>query len=153
MARLTANNLAKSYKGREVVQDVSLEISSGQIVGLLGPNGAGKTTCFYMIVGIIQADRETIAIDGDDSIAIPIPSIPLFAIWHWESCCSIWRFNRPINFGETRSGIVRITFKHLQPVAFTRAGLKIIMMFRTAITMTFIIILQGLTQCVISCFL
>lgn len=66
MARLTANNLAKAYKGREVVQDVSLEISSGQIVGLLGPNGAGKTTCFYMIVGIVKADRGTIAIDGDD---------------------------------------------------------------------------------------
>ncbi len=66
MARLTANNLAKAYKGREVVQDVSLEINSGQIVGLLGPNGAGKTTCFYMIVGIIQADRGTIAIDGED---------------------------------------------------------------------------------------
>ena len=66
MARLTANNLAKAYKGREVVQDVSLDISSGQIVGLLGPNGAGKTTCFYMIVGIVKADRGTIAIDGDD---------------------------------------------------------------------------------------
>jgi len=66
VARLTANNLAKAYKGREVVQDVSLEISSGQIVGLLGPNGAGKTTCFYMIVGIIQADRGAISINGED---------------------------------------------------------------------------------------
>ncbi len=66
MATLSANNLAKAYKGREVVQDVSLEISSGQIVGLLGPNGAGKTTCFYMIVGIVQADKGTICIDGKD---------------------------------------------------------------------------------------
>ncbi len=66
MAQLTASNLAKAYKGREVVQDVSLEISSGQIVGLLGPNGAGKTTCFYMIVGIIQADRGAISINGED---------------------------------------------------------------------------------------
>ncbi|MEH6568146.1 MAG: LPS export ABC transporter ATP-binding protein [Halioglobus sp.] len=66
MAKLIANNLAKAYKGREVVQDVSLEINSGQIVGLLGPNGAGKTTCFYMIVGIVPADRGSIVIDGED---------------------------------------------------------------------------------------
>jgi lipopolysaccharide export system ATP-binding protein len=69
---LTASNLAKSYGGRAVVQDVSLEISSGQIVGLLGPNGAGKTTCFYMIVGIITADRGSIAIDGQDLTALPM---------------------------------------------------------------------------------
>lgn len=66
MAQLIASNLAKAYKGREVVQDVSLEINSGQIVGLLGPNGAGKTTCFYMIVGIIPADRGSISINGED---------------------------------------------------------------------------------------
>ena len=66
MAQLTASNLAKAYKGREVVQDVSLEINSGQIVGLLGPNGAGKTTCFYMIVGIVPADRGSIVINGED---------------------------------------------------------------------------------------
>ena len=52
MAVLRASNLAKSYKQKKVVIDVSLEIRSGEIVGLLGPNGAGKTTCFYMIVGI-----------------------------------------------------------------------------------------------------
>lgn len=53
---LKANHLAKSFKGRQVVRDVSLSIAQGEIVGLLGPNGAGKTTCFYMIVGLIQAD-------------------------------------------------------------------------------------------------
>ena len=52
---LTAKNLAKSYKGRTVVHDVSLSINSGQVVGLLGPNGAGKTTCFYMVTGLVQA--------------------------------------------------------------------------------------------------
>ena len=52
MAILKAQHLAKSYKSRQVVRDVSLSIESGQIVGLLGPNGAGKTTCFYMIVGL-----------------------------------------------------------------------------------------------------
>ena len=66
MPQLKATNLAKSYGGRDVVQDVSLEIESGQVVGLLGPNGAGKTTCFYMIIGIIRADRGTITIDGED---------------------------------------------------------------------------------------
>lgn len=66
MAQLKASNLAKAYGGREVVRDVSLEIDSGQVVGLLGPNGAGKTTCFYMIIGIISADRGVITVNGDD---------------------------------------------------------------------------------------
>src|ERR1700740_3247280 len=57
MATLKAQHLAKSYKSRQVVRDVSLSIDSGQIVGLLGPNGAGKTTCFYMIVGLVPADH------------------------------------------------------------------------------------------------
>lgn len=66
MTQLIASNLAKSYRGRDVIQDVSLELESGQVVGLLGPNGAGKTTCFYMIIGIIPADNGTITIDGED---------------------------------------------------------------------------------------
>ncbi len=70
MAQLRASNLAKAYRGREVIQDVSAEIDSGQIVGLLGPNGAGKTTCFYMIIGIIPADRGTITLDGEDITAL-----------------------------------------------------------------------------------
>lgn len=70
MAQLKASNLAKAYGGREVVRDVSLEIESGQVVGLLGPNGAGKTTCFYMIIGIIRADRGNISIDGQDITAL-----------------------------------------------------------------------------------
>lgn len=60
---LRARNLAKSYKARQVVRDVSLEVSTGQIVGLLGPNGAGKTTTFYMIVGIVPLDHGEISID------------------------------------------------------------------------------------------
>jgi lipopolysaccharide export system ATP-binding protein len=69
VAQLIASNLAKAYGGREVVQDVSLQINSGQVVGLLGPNGAGKTTCFYMIIGIVRADRGTITINGEDITA------------------------------------------------------------------------------------
>lgn len=60
---LIAKNLAKSYKSRQVVRDVSIQVSTGQIVGLLGPNGAGKTTTFYMIVGLVPLDKGDIFID------------------------------------------------------------------------------------------
>lgn len=63
MAVLKASHLAKSYKSRQVVRDVSLEVATGQIVGLLGPNGAGKTTTFYMIVGLVPLDKGEILID------------------------------------------------------------------------------------------
>lgn len=66
MSTLMAENLAKTYKGRTVVQDVSLTVNSGEIVGLLGPNGAGKTTTFYMVVGIVSRDKGRITIDGED---------------------------------------------------------------------------------------
>lgn len=72
MALLQANHLAKSYKQKQVVIDVSLSIESGQIVGLLGPNGAGKTTCFYMIVGLVPADHGHISIDGRDITPLPM---------------------------------------------------------------------------------
>lgn len=72
MAVLRASNLAKSYKQKKVVIDVSLEIRSGEIVGLLGPNGAGKTTCFYMIVGLVPADRGRITIDSRDITPLPM---------------------------------------------------------------------------------
>lgn len=72
MATLTAQHLAKAYKGRQVVRDVSLSIDSGQIVGLLGPNGAGKTTCFYMIVGLVQADQGRVLIDQHDLSHLPM---------------------------------------------------------------------------------
>ena len=67
MAVLSARHLAKSYNKRAIITDVSLEVSSGQIVGLLGPNGAGKTTCFYMIAGIVQADAGRVLIEDEDS--------------------------------------------------------------------------------------
>lgn len=65
-ATLEARNLAKSYSKRAVVKDVSISIKAGQVVGLLGPNGAGKTTCFYMIVGLVQADRGQVFINQQD---------------------------------------------------------------------------------------
>ncbi|MCG9712457.1 LPS export ABC transporter ATP-binding protein [Shewanella insulae] len=69
---LKAENLAKSYKSRAVVQDVSLTVKTGQIVGLLGPNGAGKTTTFYMVVGLVQSDKGRIFIDDDDLTLDPM---------------------------------------------------------------------------------
>ncbi|NND35716.1 MAG: LPS export ABC transporter ATP-binding protein [Gammaproteobacteria bacterium] len=66
MSILTAENLSKRFKFRQVVKGISLEISSGEVVGLLGPNGAGKTTAFYMIVGLIAADSGRIMLDGKD---------------------------------------------------------------------------------------
>ena len=72
MSLLRAENLRKRYKGRSVVQDVALEVSSGEVVGLLGPNGAGKTTCFYMIVGLIAVDAGRIELDGTELTHLPI---------------------------------------------------------------------------------
>ena len=66
MSKLEAASLKKRYKSRTVVQDVSVEVSSGEVVGLLGPNGAGKTTCFYMIVGLVAVDGGRIFLDGRD---------------------------------------------------------------------------------------
>jgi lipopolysaccharide export system ATP-binding protein len=66
MSVLSAEKISKSFKGRQVVREVSLTVSSGEIVGLLGPNGAGKTTCFYMIVGLIPMDSGAIRLDTLD---------------------------------------------------------------------------------------
>jgi lipopolysaccharide export system ATP-binding protein len=66
MSVLRATHLAKSYKRRQVISDLSVEVASGQIVGLLGPNGAGKTTAFYMIVGLVPPDAGVVTIDDRD---------------------------------------------------------------------------------------
>jgi len=72
MSSLSAGGLKKRYKSREVVKDVSFDVSNGEVVGLLGPNGAGKTTCFYMVVGLVGADAGRISIGGQDVTALPI---------------------------------------------------------------------------------
>jgi lipopolysaccharide export system ATP-binding protein len=69
---LRAVSLEKSYKGREVVSSVSIEVRQGEIVGLLGPNGAGKTTTFYMIVGLVRPDAGSILIDDKDITGLPM---------------------------------------------------------------------------------
>ncbi|MCB1615546.1 MAG: LPS export ABC transporter ATP-binding protein [Pseudomonadales bacterium] len=69
---LKVRHLAKSYKKRQIISDVSLTVSSGEVVSLLGPNGAGKTTCFYMIVGLINADNGSVMIDDTDISKLPM---------------------------------------------------------------------------------
>lgn len=72
MASLTANDLVKRYNKRNVVDGVSLQVNSGEIVGLLGPNGAGKTTSFYMIVGLVGADGGEIRLDDQTVTRLPM---------------------------------------------------------------------------------
>lgn len=72
MKTLRAGHLAKSYKKRQVVKDISLEVQQGQVVGLLGPNGAGKTTSFYMIVGLVRSDEGQVSIDDEDITSLPM---------------------------------------------------------------------------------
>ncbi len=88
---LQAENLAKSYNGREVVKDVSMSVQSGQIVGLLGPNGAGKTTCFYMIVNLVQADKGRIKIDDEDISHLPMHGRAQKGIGYLPQEASIFR--------------------------------------------------------------
>ena len=72
MNKLEARGIAKRYRAREVVKDLSISIDSGEVVGLLGPNGAGKTTAFYMIVGLLRCDRGKIVLNGKDVTRLPV---------------------------------------------------------------------------------
>ena len=72
MSELIIQNIKKTYKKNSVVKDISLRISSGEVIGLLGPNGAGKTTSFYMIVGLVSLEHGTIKIDSHDLTKMPI---------------------------------------------------------------------------------
>jgi lipopolysaccharide export system ATP-binding protein len=72
MTSLAAVDVSKSYKGRKVVQEVSLDVGQGEVVGLLGPNGAGKTTTFYMIVGLTRPDSGSVLLGGHDITDLPM---------------------------------------------------------------------------------
>ena len=88
---LTATNLAKSYKGRKVVRDVSLSVDQGEIVGLLGPNGAGKTTCFYMIVGLVKADGGNVQLSDQSLTSLPIHQRASYGLSYLPQDSSIFR--------------------------------------------------------------
>ena len=91
MNKLSAHSLGKSFKGRAVVKDVSLELSSGEIVGLLGPNGAGKTTSFYMIVGLISCDHGKVLFDGQNITYYPIHKRAQLGISYLPQEASVFR--------------------------------------------------------------
>ncbi len=90
-AILKAEHLAKAYRGRKVVKDVSLEVGAGEVVGLLGPNGAGKTTSFYMIVGLIQPDEGRILTDDQDITAFPLHARARLGIGYLPQEASVFR--------------------------------------------------------------
>ena len=88
---LSAQHLRKRFGKREVVKDVSLELTTGEVLGLLGPNGAGKTTCFYMIVGLIPADSGTITINQHDMTRQPIHRRAKMGVGYLPQEASIFR--------------------------------------------------------------
>lgn len=88
---LKAINLAKAYKGRKVVKDVTLEVKAGQVVGLLGPNGAGKTTSFYMIVGLVNNDSGAIILNEEDITLLPMHERARKGIGYLPQEASIFR--------------------------------------------------------------
>lgn len=90
-AVLSANNLKKRYKARTVVEDVSFEVKSGEVVGLLGPNGAGKTTCFYMIVGLVAADGGDVHIDNARLTHLPMHSRARLGLSYLPQEASVFR--------------------------------------------------------------
>ena len=91
MATLRAEHLAKRYKKRTVVSDVSYAVSSGEVVGLLGPNGAGKTTSFYMMVGLVPSDEGRILLDDQDITALPMHSRARLGVGYLPQEASIFR--------------------------------------------------------------
>ncbi|HVY19267.1 MAG TPA: LPS export ABC transporter ATP-binding protein [Bauldia sp.] len=88
---LVARGLAKAYRGRVVVRDASLAVARGEAVGLLGPNGAGKTTIFYMITGLVRADRGVIDIDGHNISGMPMYQRARLGIGYLPQEASIFR--------------------------------------------------------------
>ena len=91
MAELKANDLAKHYKTRTVVDGVSINVHSGEVVGLLGPNGAGKTTCFYMMVGLIPVDEGNILLDDVDITDLPLHTRARMGIGYLPQEASVFR--------------------------------------------------------------
>ncbi|AIY64060.1 LPS export ABC transporter ATP-binding protein [Pseudoalteromonas piratica] len=112
MSTLIAEKLAKSYKSRQVVKNVGLEVKAGSIVGLLGPNGAGKTTTFYMIVGLVPSDMGSIRIDDNDITLQPMHSRARLGIGYLPQESSIFRkltvYQNIMAILETRKDLNRV---------------------------------------------
>src|SRR5450755_2734385 len=108
MQTLSADQIGKSYRGRTVVNAVSLHVKQGEVVGLLGPNGAGKTTCFYLIMGLIPADTGTIEVDGHDVTRLPMYRRARLGIGYLPQEASIFR-------GLTAEQNIRATAELVEP--------------------------------------
>ena len=91
MTTLSAVHLAKAYKSRQIIRDLSLEVHSGEIVGLLGPNGAGKTTAFYMVVGLVEADSGQVLLDDVDLTRLPMHRRAQLGIGYLPQEASVFR--------------------------------------------------------------
>jgi len=91
MTSLRASGLAKSYKSRQVVRDLSIEVSNGEVVGLLGPNGAGKTTAFYMIVGLVPCDAGRIHLGETDLTTLPMHKRARLGLGYLPQEASVFR--------------------------------------------------------------
>lgn len=117
MSTLEVHNLRKHYKSRVVVKDVSLQVSSGDVVGLLGPNGAGKTTSFYMMVGLTSMDSGRILLDGQDLSTLPIHRRALLGLSYLPQEASIFR---KLTVTENIQAILE-----LQPIAHEEIALRL----------------------------
>ncbi|MFN5031400.1 MAG: LPS export ABC transporter ATP-binding protein [Flavobacteriia bacterium] len=89
--KLHTTNIKKTYKGRDVVKGVSIEVNQGEIVGLLGPNGAGKTTSFYMIVGLVKPDEGNVYLDSTDITHFPMYKRSQLGIGYLPQEVSVFR--------------------------------------------------------------
>lgn len=89
--KLYAENIAKSYKGRQVVKSVTVSVEQGEIVGLLGPNGAGKTTSFYMIVGLVSPEKGKVFLDGNEITKLPMYKRSQLGIGYLPQEVSVFR--------------------------------------------------------------
>lgn len=113
---LRAEGLCKRYRGRRVVEDVSISLASGEIVGLLGPNGAGKTTSFYMIVGLVRADEGVITLDDRNLTRAPMHERARLGIGYLPQEASVFRRlsveDNLLAVLETRPGLSREARRH-----------------------------------------
>lgn len=105
---LAANNIGKAYRGRVVVKDITLTVRRGEVVALMGPNGAGKTTSFYMIMGLIEADRGMISLDGEDITNLPMYQRARLGVGYLPQEQSIFR---GLSVEENIKAVVQLTEK------------------------------------------
>lgn len=112
-AGLQAQHVGKSYRGRQVLRDVSFQVQRGEAVGLLGPNGAGKTTAFYIVMGLIAADRGSVVLDGNDVTRLPMYRRARLGVGYLPQEASIFR-------GLTVEANIRAILEVVEPDAAER---------------------------------